>query len=497
MNPPPAGRDGRLVLMAPEVDVRTLKEIRSDLTAARERRDTIRNDLEQLHESAGGEELRDGQAIRWENLTKGLTKAEGDVERFEDELRDDLAEGARSGRYGTEEAVPAGEDRERRPDDRGDPQLGRVRDAALAANDRASFLPENSRAHMERTIRGDDDPQGLMSRYVVEAGSRDYYRAFSSWVNDPISGGHEWSPAEREAVKRVRALERAMAIGTGGAGGFLVPYELDPSILIANAGAISPLRQLARVATTAYNEKRFVTSLGVTATWTPEATEQTDDSPALLQPAITCKKGMAFVPVSFELFEDSDIAAQIGEVFADAKNVHEALSFTLTQSNGPTGIISSLVASGGSTVIATGTNVLAQGDLYANQAALPARWRGNAAWMMNLSILNGYRQLPQATGLNYSVIDDSGPVPKALGWPVYENSSMDGTLTGSAADYLVLSGDFRQFAIVDRVGTTIEVIPQLFGTTHRPTGQRGFLMHYRSGSDVLIPDAFRLSNFST
>jgi predicted phage gp36 major capsid-like protein len=61
----------------------------------------------------------------------------------------------------------------------------------------------------------------------------------------------------------------------------------------------------------------------------------------------------------------------------------------------------------------------------------------------------------------------------------------------------VLSGDFQQFAIVDRLGTTIEIVPQLLGTAHRPTGQRGFLMHYRSSSDVLIPDAFRLSNFGT
>ena len=379
----------------------------------------------------------------------------------------------------------------------GDPRTRQVRDRALWANESAAFLPEASRAHMERSIREDDDPDSLLSRYVVATASRDYFRAFAAWMRDPVSGGHEWTPTEREAVQRVRAMERSMSIGTTTAGGFLVPYELDPSILISGTGAVSPLRQISRVATTAYNEKRFVTSLGVTATWTPEAQEQTDDSPALLQPTITCKKGQAFVPVSFELFEDSDISQQIGMVFADAKNVHESLSFTLTQSNGPTGIISSLVTAGGSTVIATGTNVLAQGDLYANQAALPPRWRPNASWMMNLSVLNGYRQLPQATGLNYSVIDDSGKLPKALGWDVYENSNMDGTLTGAAADYLVLSGDFKQFAIVDRVGTSIELIQNLVGTNHRPTGQRGFLMHYRSGSDVLIPDAFRLSNFST
>ena len=52
------------------------------------------------------------------------------------------------------------------------------------------------------------------------------------------------------------------------------------------------------------------------------------------------------------------------------------------------------VAAVGGSVISTASNVLAQGDLYANQAALPARWRPNAKLMMNLSIINGFRQLP-------------------------------------------------------------------------------------------------------
>lgn len=117
--------------------------------------------------------------------------------------------------------------------------------------------------------------------------------------------------------------------------------------------------------------------------------------------------------------------------------------------------------------------------------------------MMNLSVINAYRQLPLATGLNYSIVDDSGPRPRALSWTIYENSSMDGALGAGAADYCVLSGDFKQFAILDRLGATVEVVPQLFGANQRPTGQRGFLLHWRCGSDVLIADAFRLSNFNS
>jgi len=351
---------------------------------------------------------------------------------------------------------------------------------------------------MERMIRDDDDPEARVARFVVEASSRDYFRAFGKWMRDTVSGGHEWTPEEREAVQRVRFLERSMTLGTGANGGFLLPHELDPNVIISSTGYVDPMRQISRVATTAYNEKRFVTSTGVTSHWYAEEADVSDDSPALLQLAITCRKAMAFTAVSFELFEDSDIARQIGRLFADSKAAEEARVFTT--GNGttePKGVITALVAAGGSTVIATGTNVLAGVDLYNNQAALPARWRPNAKWMLNVSILNGYRQIAQASGLNYSIVNDSTAPPTMLGWPAYENGTMDGTLTGAAADYTVLSGDFQQFAIVDRIGTTIEVVPQLFGANRRPTGQRGFLMHWRVGSDVLVADAFRLTNHST
>jgi HK97 family phage major capsid protein len=216
-----------------------------------------------------------------------------------------------------------------------------------------------------------------------------------------------------------------------------------------------------------------------------------------LQPSIDRKKGAAFVQVDFELYEDSDIAQQIGTVLADAKAVREAAAFTITETNGLTGIITSLVASGGSTVIATGTNFLAQGDLYSNQAALPARWQPNAKWMMSLPILNGYRQLPQATGLNYSIVNDSTTPPTILRWSAYVKSNTDWTLTGAAADYLVLSGDFNQFAVVDRIGSSVELVPHIMGANRRPIASRGFYLHWRTGSGVLVADAFRLSNFST
>jgi HK97 family phage major capsid protein len=209
-----------------------------------------------------------------------------------------------------------------------------LRARALDANEKTERMPDVCRERMATELEADPDPEARLARYTLEASNPDYFRAFTKWFNDPVSGGHEWSPAEREAVARVRMLERALGLGTQG-GGFMTPYELDPAILVSSAGTRSPLREIARVDTTAFNTKKYVTSAGVTASWTPEATQQTDDSPTLLQPSIDTKKGAAFCPVSFELYEDSNIAQEVGALFADAKANQENLSFTLTQTNGP------------------------------------------------------------------------------------------------------------------------------------------------------------------
>lgn len=82
------------------------------------------------------------------------------------------------------------------------------------------------------------------------------------------------------------------------------------------------------------------------------------------------------------------------------------------------------------------------------------------------------------------------------GWPVYENSNMDGTLNGAAADYVLISGDFQQYVILDRVGATIEFIPHLFKGSFRPSGQRGFYQHWRVGGHAIVPSAFELTNYS-
>lgn len=460
-----------------------------ELRQARERRQRLHSELDHLvaRDGAGIEERRSNLNVAIERTDARIAELEHD-ERTHAYLRSisgDPAHSEAGATFGSED----------RRGDRGGERPGQdMLSEALRANERASFLPEQSRAHMEHQLRSDDDPTQRLAAFVVELSDRDYFRAFASWLRDPVSGGHEWTPDERDSVRRVRHLERALGLGAQG-GGYLVPYELDPAILLAGTGYVDPMRSVSRVDTTAQNIKKYVTSLGVTSHWYAESAETSDDTPTLLQPSITCHKATAYCAVTFELFEDSDIATQLANVFADSKAAEEARVFTT--GNGttePKGVITAVAGVAGS-VIATGTNVLANTDPPANQAALPPRWRGNAKFMCNLSIINGYRALIKATGMTESLVDDSGSTPRMYGWEIVENSNMDGTL-GAGTDDLLLSGDFRQFAILDRIGTMIIRNPVVVGANQRPTGETGYLMHWRVGSDTLIPDAFRLTNYS-
>src|SRR5215212_4235787 len=117
-----------------------------------------------------------------------------------------------------------------------------LRDRALAANERAEVVPDASRAHMDREIRNDPDPESRLARYVIATSDPDYLRAFSHWTADPVNGHREWDGPALAAFQRVQSESRAMALGTGGGGGFLVPYQLDPQILIAGVGSVNPMR---------------------------------------------------------------------------------------------------------------------------------------------------------------------------------------------------------------------------------------------------------------
>jgi HK97 family phage major capsid protein len=86
----------------------------------------------------------------------------------------------------------------------------------------------------------------------------------------PAEIGHR----EAEAVQRVGELmlERALSEGTPG-GGYAVPVDIDPTILLSSSGEINSLRSVATIRTTTSNKWTGVSSEGVVAVFEDEGTE--------------------------------------------------------------------------------------------------------------------------------------------------------------------------------------------------------------------------------
>jgi hypothetical protein len=89
--------------------------------------------------------------------------------------------------------------------------------------------------------------------------------------------------AERAAFGHAERIRNALTIGTDTAGGFLVPFHLDPAVLLTSAGSVNPLRVIARVEPIATDTWNGVSSAGVTAEWLAEEAEAADAAPTLTQ----------------------------------------------------------------------------------------------------------------------------------------------------------------------------------------------------------------------
>jgi HK97 family phage major capsid protein len=339
------------------------------------------------------------------------------------------------------------------------------------------------------------DPQGLGARYLSAVGNPHYKSAFGKMLIDPNHGHLRFSPAEVEAVRIVSAVEseRALSVGTTTAGGFAIPFTLDPSILLSSAGVISPIRQLARQESIVTDVWKGVSSAGVTAAFAAEATEASDNAPVLAQPVIDTAKAFAFVPYSIEVGQDwSSLESELARLFADSKDVLEATAFlTGTGTDAPGGILN-IGGTGGLTttqrIQSATTNVYALSDVYSLKAALPARFVGAASWTQHPTNLDrAYRFVGGNSTEPLIMPTRDGNV---LGIPTYEWSTM--TATMATTNRIAIYGDFSKYLIADRIGGTVEIIPHLFGSGNRfPTGQRGAYYYWRVGGGTLVQNAFR------
>jgi HK97 family phage major capsid protein len=479
----------------------SVDEANKAVLAARSKRDRLVAEQRQIHEAAGGEPLERGQQERWDRLETGKARAQAEYDQAHEVWAEAIARALDNGTAGIEAGMPGDSDHVRavrRADDA-------VRSAALRSIEADRFATDDAKQAGTALIEDDSTESSAIARWAAATSNPHYMRAWRSLFVDAERGHLAWSPQERQAFDEVQTLSRSMNIGTPASGGYMVPFALDPAIILTNDGTLSPLRDIAAHATIATDKWHGITSAGVSTEWKDEAAQVADATPTdLAQPTIPVHMADAYVKYTFEAEQDiNSLVDQLRTVMLDAKANAEGAAFTTGSGTGqPKGVITAVAADSGSIVAPTTAETFAVADIYKVAAALPPRHQGNASWLANYVLEYTIRQFATGTGPSHAFWADlgAGTPPALVGKPYRGCSDMDGVWSAAATaahNYLLLFGDFRKYMIVDRIGTTMETVPHVLGANGRPTGERGLLMYWRVGADCLDTNAFRLLDIPT
>lgn len=373
---------------------------------------------------------------------------------------------------------------------------GIYRDRALRAIEISAYPGADSRedaqSRAEKLLRTVDTEDGQLARRMLATGSPIYDRAFGKMMTTQSTAG------------LTSEESRALALGVDADGGYAVPFQLDPTIILTSDGVTNPLRSLARQVQIVGKKWEGVTSAAVTVSRGAEGGEAPDSTPTLAQPSVGTIPVQGFVPFSREIGQSwTEMGSEITMLLQDAKDTEEAQSFILGDGTGnnPNGLVTTLAAGSHVAATAVGT-ITVRDDIDKVEEALPPRFRSRGAWLANKTIYNAIRQA--ATGKTSLAGDlwvklSGGLPPELSGYPAYEVSTMT-TIAGSGggSNLVLIFGDFKRgFLIVDRIGMSVELVPHLFGSNGRPTGQRGVHAYWSNNCKVLVDNAFRVLNVTS
>lgn len=367
------------------------------------------------------------------------------------------------------------------PDDRYAPRMSQdvvARAVTALEQTRPSGISD---AEMERAVRVVETIPGAAQHALIH-GSPAYRSAFEAWLQS--QGQPIYTPEQAEAVRAAMSL-------SGGNGGYTLPTLLDPTLIHTGTASNNPIRPIARVVQGTQNVWHGVSVGNVTSYWAAEAAALTEGSPAFSNPSVTAAKLTAWLTASYEIFEDSNLQAQMPGLIAESFMYTESDAFVSgSGSNAPKGILTAISGTAGDTVTCTTRGTFGYVDLTNLHDAAPARYEDSSTFLANKSIYTAIRAF--ATGsygsLFWANLGQDTP-PQLIDSPYVKASAMTNS-TASGSKFMIY-GDFSQFLIYDRIGTQVEFVQNVMNSSGLPTGQRGLVAHKRVGSDVTDLNAFR------
>ncbi|MGL3605756.1 phage major capsid protein [Rhizobium sp. G187] len=299
-------------------------------------------------------------------------------------------------------------------------------------------------------------------------------KAFESFIRH----GAELMPTEER---------KALVVSDDSKGGYLAPAEFQAEI-IKNLVEISPVRQAARVGSTAASSVILPRRTGKpTASWVGETETRPETGSTYGQIEIPVWEMAAWVDVSNQLLEDAainveaEVASDLSEEFGRLEGNALLLGDGVKKPNGL------MAASGITEVNSGGASSLTGDSLISLMYSLPEFYRKNGVWMMNGTTLASIMKLKE-TGTGAYVWQPSlqaGMPSTILGRPVIEAVDMPDIAANSNP---IAFGDFqRGYRIFDRVAMSILRDPY----TQATTGKTRFHARRRVGADVVLAEAIR------
>lgn len=307
-----------------------------------------------------------------------------------------------------------------------------------------------------------------------------------------------------EATLR-RLEEKALSIGSGTDGGYLVPAELEREVMLRLA-QISPIRAIAgnRQVSSAVFNKPF-SATGPAVGWVAETAARPQTSNQQLQQlAFPTMELYAMPAASQALLDDAAIdveqwiAEEVQQAFAEQEGAAFVTGDGVTQPKGFMSYAKVAAASwtwGNLGYLATGV----AGALPASNPsdklvdlvyAVKAGYRQNATWVMNRKTQGEIRKLKDGQG-NYlwQPPATAGAQATLMNFPVVEAEDMP---IIAADAFPIAFGDFRRgYLVVDRLGVRV---------LRDPYSAKPYVLFYttkRVGGGVQDFDAIKLLKFGT
>lgn len=453
----------------------------------RARAEEIEAEFRSIDSEAGERSLNDEEQVRWDELDAELKQVREDIAEGE-------AEAARAARVAESRAkwgsLQVGVSRQdpfenldvvaRMSDD--DPALI---DRALSAVEKTEYrrlsyaVSDDARENATRMI---ERVPGV-ARMAMATGSPEYMAAFRNWVRS--LGAPVYSAEEAAAVRASMSL-------TSANGGYALPFLLDPTLIHTGTATKNPIRQIARVESGTQDKWNGVTVSNVTTAWTSEGSAFTDGSPTTGGVQVDAAKLTAYVTGSFEIFQDSNLLAQLPMLIGESIDYAESAAFISGSGSGaPKGVITAVSGTAGSLVTVTTRGSFTSAsiaDTIALVNALAVRYEDTSTWVLNKAIYRTIEQQMVGTGAVKAIEMTNGR--ELFDLPVVRSSTMLSATT--SGNHIAVLGDFSQYIVYDRLGVNVEFIQNVVDGDGLPVGKRGLVAYKRVGGDVSDVDAFRL-----